>query len=135
MKRSSAAVAAFSFMTLCVLPAAAQLVAGQRLEDAGFKMREANTPEKLERLRSVTPHKLIARQKNGVPYYLYADPDYCKCLFIGDKIAFENYRAMPQQPLQPDDVSRGRNPVVSDMIDEINRDGSFDQDDMMDPGF
>ncbi len=55
----------------------------RRLQD-----EEANTPQKMERLRSLTPHKLIARQKNGVPYYLYADPDDCKCLFIGDKIAF-----------------------------------------------
>ena len=135
MKRSSVAVAAFTIMTLCILPAAAQLAVGQRLEDAGFKMREANTPQRMERLRSITPHKLIARQKNGTPYYLYADPDYCKCLFIGDKIAFENYRAMPQQVPQPDDVGRGRNPVVSEMVDEMNRDGSLDQDDMIDPGF
>lgn len=120
--------------TLLTASAAAQLRTGMLLEDAGFKMREANTPQKMERLRSLTPHKLIARQKNGVPYYLYADPDDCKCLFIGDKVAFENYRAMPQQPLQPYDVSRGRNPVVSEMVDEMDRDGSFDQDDMIDPG-
>lgn len=133
MRKSLPAVAVT--IAIYAVPAAAQLNAGMRLEDAGFKMKEANTPQKMERLRSLTPHKLIARQKNGVPYYLYADPDYCKCLFIGDRIAFENYRAMPPQPLQPDDVGRGRNPVVSDMVDEMDRDGSLDQDDMIDPGF
>jgi len=135
MKRSSVAVAAFSIMTLCALPAAAQLAVGQRLEDAGFKMREANTPQRMERLRSITPHKLIARQKNGTPYYLYADPDYCKCMFVGDQYAFNTYRNMPQQVPQPDDVSRGRTPVVAEMVDEMNRDGALDQDDMIDPGF
>lgn len=115
--------------------ASAQLRTGMLLEDAGFKMREANTPQKMERLRSLTPHKLIARKKNGVPYYLYADPDDCKCLFIGDQIAFENYRAMPAQPLQPYDVGRSRNPVVSDMVDEMDRDGALNEDDMIDPGY
>ncbi|ARQ02229.1 hypothetical protein [Pseudorhodoplanes sinuspersici] len=134
MTRHGFAATAFAIITLFALPAAAQRATGMLLEDAGFKMREANTPEKMERLRSLTPHKLIARQKNGVPYYLYADPDDCKCLFIGDKIAFENYRAMPAQPLQPYDVGRGSNPVVSDMVDEMDRDGSLDQDDMIDPG-
>ncbi len=42
---------------------------------------------------------------------------------------------MPAQPLQPYDVRRGRNPVVPDMVDEMDRDGSLDQDDMIDPGF
>lgn len=135
MKLNGFASIAAALAVLCATPASAQLAAGQRLEDAGFKMREANSPQKMERLRSLTPHKLIARQKNGVPYYLYADPDYCKCLFIGDKLAFENYRAMPAQPLQPYDVGRGRNPVVSDMVDEMDRDGALDQDDMIDPGF
>ena len=134
MKRIGFAAAASAIIMLCASPAFAQRATGMLLEDAGFKMREANTPEKLERLRSLTPHKLIARQKNGVPYYLYADPDDCKCLFIGDKLAFENYRAMPAQPLQPYDVGRGRNPVVSDMVDEMDRDGSFDENDMIDPG-
>ena len=133
MKRNGFAAMVSAIIMLCAWAASAQRATGMLLEDAGFKMREANTPQKLERLRSLTPHKLIARQKNGVPYYLYADPDDCKCLFIGDKIAFENYRAMPAQPLQPYDVGRGRNPVVSDMVDEMDRDGSLDQDDMIDP--
>ena len=134
MKRIGFAAAASAIIMLCASPAFAQRATGMLLEDAGFKMREANTPQKMERLRELTPHKLIARQKNGVPYYLYADPDDCKCLFVGDKLAFENYRAMPAQPLQPYDVGRGRNPVVSEMVDEMDRDGSFDENDMIDPG-
>ena len=132
--RTAVLAASLGVATLFAAPASAQLRTGMRLEDAGFKMREANTPQKMERLRKLTPHKLIARKKNGVPYYLYADPDYCKCLFVGDTLAFENYRAMPQQPLQPDDVGPGRNPVVSEMVDEMDRDGSFDENDMIDPG-
>lgn len=132
--RTAVLAASLGVAVLFAAPATAQLRTGMRLEDAGFKMREANTPQKMERLRKLTPHKLIARQRNGVPYYLYADPDYCKCLFVGDRLAFENYRAMPQQPLQPDDVGPGRNPVVSEMVDEMDRDGSFDENDMIDPG-
>ena len=135
MVRTGLTATTLAVLLLPAAPAEAQRATGMLLEDAGFRMREANTPQKMAQLRKLTPHRLIARQKNGVPYYLYADPDDCQCLFIGDKIAFENYRAMPAQPLQPDNVGRGRNPVVSEMVNEMDRDGALDQDDMIDPGF
>jgi hypothetical protein len=113
---------------LLVLPAHAQLARDMRLEDAGFKMREANTPERLARLRTLPPQKFVRREKNGVPYYLFADPDYCKCLFIGDQNALNTFRDMPKHPLQPDNVYAGRNQMVSEMVNDMNADAGFDTD-------
>jgi hypothetical protein len=63
-----------------------------KLEDMGFVMRAADTPAQIERLRQLPPRTFVTRSKNGRRYYLYADPDYCKCVFVGDETAMRNYR-------------------------------------------
>ena len=95
-----------------VLPAGAAN-AGQegtdmKLEDMGFTMRPATMPAQLRRLRLVPPRQLIARTKAGRRYYLYADPDYCQCVFVGNEQAMRNYQALmspasaPPMPTGPD---------------------------------
>ena len=133
MKRIAAA--GLFAVLFAAAPAQAQLAVGMRLENAGFKMKEANTPRKLERLRSVPKHTFIARKKNGVPYYLYADPDYCKCAFIGDQTAMNAYRAMPKGPQQPDNVGPGGVSVVNEMENEMAVESGTDFDDIFHPGF
>ena len=118
---------------LVASPAFGQLAVGMRLEDAGFKMKEANTPQKMERLRSVPPHRFIARQKNGVPYFLYADPEDCKCAFVGNQQALNAYRDMPPLPQQPDNVPARGVPLVADMMQDMSDDGGVNMDDH--PGF
>jgi hypothetical protein len=64
------------------------------LEDVGFVMRAA-APQQFERLRSLLPaHKFVARTMNGRRYYVYADPDLCKCVFLGDEIAMQSYQGL-----------------------------------------
>lgn len=65
-----------------------------KLEDAGFIARVADTPAKLARLGAVPARKFIRRVKAGRAYYLYADPDLCKCVYLGSQDAMNNYRAM-----------------------------------------
>jgi len=68
------------------------------LEDTGFVMRPALTPQQLERVRLLPPHKFIARTKNGRRYFLYADPGLCKCVFVGDALAMANYQGLVSPP-------------------------------------
>ena len=63
-----------------------------RLEDMGFVMRVADTPQQLDRLRLLPARKFVSRTKGARRYYLYADPDYCKCVFLGDALAMKNYQ-------------------------------------------
>jgi hypothetical protein len=92
-----------------------------RLEDMGFIMRPANTPEQMGRLRLLPARKFVARTKDGNRYYLYADPDYCRCIFIGNELAMKNYRALkapssaPPMPLGPD-----RGATTGSLIEEID---------------
>jgi hypothetical protein len=105
-----------------------------RLEDMGFTMRAANTPEQLARLRMVPPRKFLARNKNGRRYYIYADPDYCQCVFLGNESAMQNYKNLvspfPQAPMV---VGSGDLPptVGQMMVDEVDPGLTFADDDIL----
>ncbi len=81
--------------------AGAQEAKDMDLEDTGFVMRPALTPQQLERVKLLPPHKFIARTKNGRHYFLYADPDLCKCVFVGDALAMANYQGLVSPPSTP----------------------------------
>ena len=82
----------------------------------------ADTPQKLERLRRLPPLKFVARTRNGQRYFLYADPDVCKCLFVGNAAALKAYRDMRALPAPAGNVApRGVVPEAM-MIDDINSD-------------
>jgi hypothetical protein len=71
--------------------AAQQEAIDMHLEDVGFVMRAAK-PAELERLRSLPPRRFVARTIGGRRYYLYSDPDLCKCVFLGDEAAMQSYK-------------------------------------------
>jgi len=92
-----------------------------RFEDMGFIMRSANTPQQIERLRLLPSRKFIARTKDGRRYYLYADPDYCVCVFVGNELAMKNYQALlspPSAPPMPTGPDGG--PVAGSLVQEID---------------
>lgn len=92
-----------------------------KLEDVGFVMRPAETPAQIERLRLLPPRTFVARAKNGRRYYLYADPDYCKCVFVGGELAMKNYQDMVSPPPQaPMAIGPGKPSVASEMIQEMD---------------
>lgn len=122
MRLHSAHFAALLGPMLFVGPAAAgQEGTDMKLEDMGFIMRAATTPAQMERLRLLPPRKFVARNKEGRRYYLYADPDYCQCVFIGNETAMKNYQALnapssaPPMPIGPDG-----GPTAGSLIQEID---------------
>ncbi len=127
----------FTMVLLCALGCstggvlAQQLATDMKLEDAGFVMRTANSAKELEQIKKLPARRFITRTKNGQRYYLYADPELCKCVFLGNAIAFEAYRDMRKRLPQPDVVpGSGINPTgvvatemdgdVSNLIDDGN---------------
>jgi hypothetical protein len=92
-----------------------------KLEDVGFIMRPASTPAQIERLRLLPARKFVARSKNSRRYYFYADPDFCRCVFVGNELAMKNYRALnapsstPPMPIEP-----GGGPATDSLADEID---------------
>ena len=92
-----------------------------KLEDVGFVMRPANTPAQIERLRLLPPRTFVARTKDGRRYFLYADPDYCKCVFLGNELAMKNYRDLVSPPpLAPMPLGPDGGPVAGSLIQELD---------------
>src|ERR1700748_2513657 len=100
------------------------------LEDAGFIMRTADTPEELASARLLPPRKFVAHTKDGRRYYVCSDPELCNCVFVGNEIAMLAVRDMRakaqlQMTLAPG-VTQGGELIqdmdsdVSDQIDDGN---------------
>jgi hypothetical protein len=128
---------------LTATQAAAQSQPGKdmKLEDAGFRMREANTPQKMARLNSIPPYKFVPHRKNGARYYVYADPQ-CRCAFVGDEAAMKTYRDMvapPGKGFLPGvgDIGRDTGGVnlENEMQTEMNDESGTNFDDIFHPGF
>jgi hypothetical protein len=110
--------------------ALAQLSSDMHLEDAGFVMREARTAEALKQAAAIPPRRFVSRVKNGKRYYLYADPDTCKCVFLGNEVAMQTYRDMRKRLPQPDNVSPTGDNMEAFVVDQMDQ----DDDAMIGPG-
>lgn len=140
--RSVASGLLASLLLITPLAAQSNLAVGMKLEDAGFKMREANTPEKMARLRSIPPHKFVPHRKNGVRYYVYADPTSCRCAFVGDETAMKAYRDMvapPGKGFLPGVGDIGRDTgginLENELQTEMDDESGTNFDDIFHPGF
>lgn len=66
------------------------LTTEQLLAAAGFQKKVADSPEKLAHLETLTPvRKLVAHRRDGHRYYVYADPEMCKCLYVGTAAQYQ----------------------------------------------
>jgi len=74
----------------------------QLLAASGFDQKLADTPQKLANLQLLTPaRRLVVQERNGQLYYVYADPDLCKCMYVGTAAQYEQAR---QQRLANDQL-------------------------------
>jgi hypothetical protein len=64
------------------------------LAAAGFQIEPANTPESLAQLRALITHRVVPSSRDGQPRYVYADPDRCRCLYVGDPRQYEMYKKL-----------------------------------------
>ena len=69
----------------------------QVLAAAGFQAEPADTPEKLAHLQTLTPRKVVRDARDGQPQYVYADPETCKCLYVGDEQRYQKYQELSLQ--------------------------------------
>jgi len=64
------------------------------LAASGFQMRLADTPQKLDKIKTMTQRKLIRHQRNGTIDYIYADATDCKCLYAGTEKAYKKFKKL-----------------------------------------
>jgi hypothetical protein len=69
----------------------------QVLVAAGFQMKPADTPAKLAHLQTLTPRKVVRYTRDGQVHYVYADPETCTCLYVGDEQRYQKYQELSLQ--------------------------------------
>lgn len=72
------------------------------LSQAGFRQISADTPQKMAHLQTLPERRLVARTspKDGKKYYVYADSEGCKCLYMGTPEQYQNYQTVARQQAQ-----------------------------------
>ncbi len=103
-------------------PSRAQQTTGQLLISSGFNPIAATTPQSMARLQSFPTKQFLLRQKQGRPYYFYADPSGCGCAYVGSVAAMNRYRtslgALPPDALP----SNGLPNLEQNMINSMDND-------------
>jgi hypothetical protein len=66
------------------------------LMSAGFQALVPNTPKKQEAIKRLKPRQLVETSRNGKPYYWYADPEGCGCVYVGSEAAYRRYDTLAQ---------------------------------------
>lgn len=65
------------------------------LSAAGFRILPADTPERQTQLQSLVPLTVnYYVGKTGTLHYYMADPDYCKCMYIGTEQSYQQYEKL-----------------------------------------
>ena len=82
----------------------------------------------VNRLKSLPPNQFQLRQKDGRPYYVYADLDGCSCAYVGSVAAMNKFRAssgpMPAGALPSDDGSAN---IEQEMMKSMENDDAGDR--------
>ncbi len=64
------------------------------LSAAGFDMLVADTPAKQAQVRAMKQRTFLRREKNGQLNFLYADAEFCKCLFVGTEADYQAFQRL-----------------------------------------
>jgi len=106
MKRALFLGAIVLSLTGCAALRAQDMRATERmLGAAGFQMKAADTPEKVAHLQMLTPGKIVRRERNGEPSYIFADRHVCKCLYAGTEQQYQEYRKLAREQTMADEAT------------------------------
>jgi hypothetical protein len=113
-------------------PKATSFETQEVLVRSGFKLFEADTPEKLSHLKSLPQRQVVSRKKDGKLYYVFADDAaQCRCLYAGDEKAYHRYLQQIEEEKRDEILNTTRRQVASDrfLVEEINEDIVWDRTD------
>lgn len=84
----------------CALPGCAAMQESRAMDmerllaAAGFQMKLADTPEKLAHVSGLTQRKLVPHTEEGRLLFVYADAEFCRCIYVGDEGAYQRYQKL-----------------------------------------
>ncbi len=83
------------------------------LATAGFQMRRADSPDHVRALASMRPFRLVERSRDGNVAYTFADPENCRCLYVGGPKEYSEFRRLATER----QVAEGRRWAEDDAMD------------------
>jgi hypothetical protein len=69
----------------------------QVLREAGFRMIPGDTKPRIDMLHALPPRTFTAVTRDGRPWYVYADPSNCACLYVGNPASFQKYQRLARE--------------------------------------
>ncbi|HYR32840.1 MAG TPA: hypothetical protein VEQ87_00985 [Burkholderiales bacterium] len=75
----------------------------QLLDAAGFRQLPANTAAREEGLKELRPRQLFARAWGDETRYVFADPDNCRCLYVGGEKEYAQLQRLRQARIDEHD--------------------------------
>jgi hypothetical protein len=85
------------FVGCTIAPKATTAQMEDMLVAAGFEIKAADTPEKIEKLKALPQGKFIRQEVDGKLHYLYVDASHCQCLFKGTEKEYLAYKQLARE--------------------------------------
>lgn len=67
------------------------------LAAAGFKMKFANTAAQKEQVKKLPQRKITHMKRDGKLVFVYADSQYCKCMYVGTQSEYQQFEKLTIQ--------------------------------------
>ncbi|MGA7145042.1 MAG: hypothetical protein WBY47_11110 [Desulfobacterales bacterium] len=64
----------------------------EMLARSGFQLRTADTPEKLDLLKSLPKNRFLHKKRNDKELYFYVNDASCRCMYIGNEKAYRRFK-------------------------------------------
>ena len=89
------------FLAACATQQSISQQTEQMLVAAGFLEKPADTPKRQARLAALPPYHILSQRVNAggqdTVGYVYADPQFCHCVYVGNTVAFQKYQQLAFQ--------------------------------------
>ncbi|TFH22772.1 MAG: hypothetical protein E4H03_07695 [Myxococcales bacterium] len=99
-----------------------------QLSNAGFEALDADDSEAGVWLNTLSPRQLgPVKTADGTVRYVYADPEGCGCVYVGDKAAYQIFQARQQtrresQDAEPEEEAE-QGLVADECYDVVDQEG------------
>jgi hypothetical protein len=67
------------------------------LTQAGFRQIPADTAPKLSHLKTLPQRQLVQRTHQGQKYYVFADAEGCKCMYVGRDQQYQGFQRLAKE--------------------------------------
>lgn len=69
----------------------------EMLAAAGFRVLPIDTAERTTASRTLQPRNLIRTTHDGQLTWVYSDPEYCRCMYVGGEPQYQRYSQLRVQ--------------------------------------